>query len=792
MANDFAEAANQEIASVTERQQLRHVTGGRWHGAAFLMGVVCLGICLGIQALRNNDPGSRRQALLVQGFADLELGELDAVDSAGHQVLRDGESTPAEQATACFLLGSRHFLLAPRTNVDQRRFEYDQAVQIFQVAESKGLPEAHRPLLEFRFGASLLALGEPKAALPRLKRALELLPQRRVACLRLLAQAYGTLAEPDYAAAAEALCEVLADDAVPNERRRRDRLHYARLLVQLKRNAEAIGQLDAIPAESTEAAQALFWRARALAALGRHEQAVEAFGRAANSMDLPEPVRRESAYLRTESLRQSDPAPKPEQLIESYVAIRSLYEETPEAAAAAVRQAEVLWQANKPAESLELLEETLARPGQPSPTDNAYVPLTTVGELLGDLWQQRQKQHDFGTAIRIAQLLTRIDAAGDGRLRLAESAKAWAEFLSEAATQGSWADRQARLTEADQRFTQAGDAFAALAQQRQTDARFGEYLRLAAWAYYDGDAYAKAIGQLGAFLAQPEGQEHRPQALVKLARSYQETGNMPEAIRHYDQVIQEFPKNVAEFEARYRRAVCHLESGEVDEAKSQLLGLLNNPDLEPEATEWRLSLLAVGRLCLEQEQDYAEATERLSKFIRFYPDDAQAQQARFLLASAYDRWAQAAEQEAPADGLARTRALRLARQRRTAALAEYGTLVQKLEPMESADQLSPLSRKQLRNSRFCVGECRFHLGQFEPAIEAYEQAASQYPGTIWAVIAHVWIARCYKQQQKDDLAKRSLDQAEGLLDQLPESEFHEAIMPLSRERWKQWIRRGLQ
>ena len=727
----------------------------------------------------------RFEQLSQDALALLESGELEDAYNVAMGLLNRPDVRGVSRSRAYFVLGSYHCLKAPETTPAKQSAHYFRTVQYLKRARALGAGESYDGLLDLRSGLGWLRLGRADRAIPFLKAGAKGRSHRAGDAYTWLAQAYQESDPPRFEAALSAIAVVLSRIGPDDARRGTLLLRRAELLCEVGRYQDVQATVDGIAAGSEEAAVGHYWLARAMMGQGRLKDAAKRLSRLSQMGSLGPQWRCRAAYYEAKchSLMESYRT-----ALDAFRAVAVSYPGTEEALGADLERAEMLWRLKETNGAIDQYACALGQMDDPLRYSNRYVSLAALRGRLERCWRELFEAQQYDRAMRVADLYKKVALEGDGTLLKARSAGQWARELMRQSNKLPHDAAQAIRARARDLYLQAGREFRQLAQTRQSDRAYPDYLWHSAHNLLAAGAFEQVTEVLEQFEQADDRDPRYPQALVDWGTCLQEIGRAGEAVACYDKCLFMFPKNQAAFQARLQRAKCLIRMGRADDAEKALLASLESKELSPNALEWRESLFALGNLYYDTGR-YEQAVNRLREAVGRYPDAKQTGLARYLVAESLRRWAEESEKALPKAKSNRARVLLMEQrdQRLTEALAVYRALVREMSGAEDAGRLDALGEASLRNSYFAVGDCRYKLGRHQEAIAAYQVAAGRYQDEPDSLGAYMQIHNCYRRLGQSDQARRVVEQARWVLRRIPESAFAERPNVMSRQQWRQWL-----
>ena len=407
--------------------------------------------------------------------------------------------------------------------------------------------------------------------------------------------------------------------------------------------------------------------------------------------------------------------------------------------------------------------------------------------------------------------------------RLASLLERRAEQLEAASAATVNATEKIKLEQQVQRFrTQAGDAYIAYSRglTLTDDLGQGEAMWKGVDLYDRAGAMPQAISALALFAAERPDDGQAPDALLRLGRAYQATGQFDKAIKTFQRNQFRYPQSLAASKSGVPLAQAYIAKGPGGYASAEkvLLAVLdNNPILTPEAEEFRQALFELSQLYYRTGR-FEDAIARLEETTQRYPQDPRTAQLLFMMADSYRKSAallsvgtpafpatQPAALAQPAAAIlpgrgevtpatpasraaaasAQAEAVAARRARLGKAKLLFDRVVEQFHqqpPTQDADKL------YLKLSHFYRADCVYDLGQYEEAIHLYDAATLRYQDDPSAVAAYVQIVNAYCALGKLDDARTANERAKWLLRKMPASAFDDGRLSMPRKYWDDWLR----
>jgi len=785
---------------------LRAASGlGAWARANRLKAAVAIAGCVltvgaGVAgwALIGRQDRARDRLALAAAFRALDRGDYDEARNLAEALQTRGGLRSHEWAAVAFVLGAAAGREADVTwSRDQRRY-YLLAARYLEEARDRGFPPGRRAEGLYLLGRSLCLSGQLAASRPILLAALDAGGDRATAIHRLLARAYLHDANPRYGKALEHNTAFLADRRLAPDERHEGLLDRARILLRMERIADCLAALDEIPTDAANRAEktvlrgrVLMLQAETLQARGelsteeqlrvrqRYEAAIKTLRAAQGHDTLSSEATPQALYLIGVCYRElgDDRA-----AVGQFQRTASLYAQTPEALAAGLDQADLARQLGQNGDAASAYLRVLAAVADPDTYSNPWVPLD---ELRRRMLEAYQHYRDTGKFVICLELARRFHPLFSRTRALEIQAEAHLargrELLDQAAPGATDAEKLRRKGRGELR--RAGLAQLRLAEIRVATREYTGHLWNAAEAFLAGQDYDGAVSVLKNYLRN-ETRNHQAEALLHLGQSLLALDRLDEAAAALAECIELHPRDPAVFAARLVAAQTAVEQGDLERAEALLQENLVGERLTPDSREWRRSLFALGKIYHERAR-YQDAVRRLEEAVARYPQDPQAVEARYLIAEAYRRSADALpaarrDERGRAGGAPDAgRPAELYRE----SLVQYNHLREHLARLQETRELTPNESAMLRNGHFAVGSVLARLGELQAAVGEYSHATRRYQGSPEVLDAYVGMADAYRRLGEPLQARRALEQAKAVLSRLKPDAAYAAVTNYTREQW---------
>jgi tetratricopeptide (TPR) repeat protein len=743
---------------------------------------------------------------LAEALAALDEGNYEQARLLVRHVLASGALPRDQFGTPLFVLGCVKTYDADADVVpEQRRTQYLVASRYLSKARSYGLPPDREKQGELLLGKSLIETLEFDQGIEVLNEALEAKPRTggplNIAIHRLLAEAYTQLPQPDYELALEHLAAVLEAKQLPAGHQVAALRLKAKILARTNRFNEAHGALDLLPAGVQRDPYVLMARGQLLldsvaydvdrrplqvdgalpADLKEKVNAAIALLRDAQQQDAMEgEITRRTMYLLGRAiLLQGD---EPEAL-KYFTRTQQQFGDTPEGLAAKLAEADILRREGDDRGALLWYRQVLQSEINPATYRSDVLPINELRSSLLKAVSEFVRQGYFAHAITMLDNFTPLFSPTQEFELRGMTLREWGEReLRQAAaeTKGSKELRQNGL----RRLREAGVAYEELAALRFATANYPIDLWNSADCFYLGHSYSNAARLIEVYLkAEPE--RRNAEALLRLGQVCLALGRIEPSITAFKECIELYDRDNATYQARIDCAKAYWRGGDPAEAERLLRINLNRSLLEPRSPEWRDSLFTLGNLLFDQGR-YEEAISTLEEAVERYPEDRQTLQARYVIGEAYRRWA-----DEPRTRLASARTTserekfeQLVAERLGQALVQFkavqSTITLKIENVQDDAPYAAMRR----NCYMLEGACLFDLGQYQQAIEAYQNVSSLYPNEPFVLETFVQIANCWQRLDRAENAHGAIKQAQLTLEQMPGDADFAATTAFSRQEWQ--------
>jgi tetratricopeptide (TPR) repeat protein len=781
--------------------------------AAVLLGS---GIVAGVMRAPKGDPA----APIAEARALVEAREFErgiaVLNDKAVAALRAGKLTPA-QAGELFLLRARAVLAGQAELGITRKENFQFAIDDFKEAQRQGATLT--PTDVENWALSLLALGQVDAAVEQARALGEAEAERREGILEKVVERNLSAADVRYEQTLALLTELAesprrdaAGRAWALARQTELRLAMGYQEEAITRLLRALPRMEGVPA--TERGELLSLLGRAYFEAGQPDAARRQLEAAEELLDASSPVRAGIGVM-VGRLNQAQGRLEPAR--ERFQGVREQFPESAAALPATVGVAEVEAAGGNDDAAIEAYEAALATLDKGEPRRD--VTWASLGESLMDRFTARANAKELRSALRYAALAERAyrraggaEAGGPGGQR-AEVPAALLVGL------GRVNRELAESTLEEARATEAGRLPIALVSP-VTQAEVKRYL-LDAGGYFREHARAVLI----------EDREAYAESLWAAAECFDLAGDLPsarEAFNAYAESASDDDPRRAE--ARFRQAQvfqaerdyataaslyralvdarggagvgplsdramvplaeCYLadDSPENDARAVELLAqVVQGGVVSPESEVYRGALVELGEQ-MHRSGDYAQAARYLDEAVQRYPEHPRIHVLRYKLADSYRGSARQIERDLgesmPQDRRDELTKLRTERLRLAGAL-----LQQVMDGLAKVDarQVTAMDKLAARNSAFYLADTAFDLGEYDRAIELYDQARQRHASDPASLIAMVQIVNAYVAQGKWSEAITANERARQQAAALPDTAWNDPTLPIGREHWERWL-----
>jgi TolA-binding protein len=767
-----------------------------WQVPVFFLGVVAILTACLTRGLIAPDPVHQLHQHLAEARRLLERDANDPDGALRHaQLAVDNLAFDQGQAAeAFFLLGSAYLRIAEHlssegNNSELRTQNLKEARRCLQEAERRGLAGQDGARLHYRLAKLSFHLGDDPAQVITLLKANMDAAEDRAEALTLLSQAYLRLNPPNLKEALKANKKLreevpqIGEDVLGPAK-----LAGAKLLLQLNQREEARKTLEKISDRAPPAI--LAEKNMLLAGLYQEEhkwaEAAALWRAVLDEKRVPLAEAGGVLYNLGVCYRRQD---QNDSAAEAWNACmhRSQGEE---AQAAALALAELrLREANPDDKGVTLLAQAVAKVRKADDWKNSLMSVANVQELFEQAMTIYRQANRFDLAVRTAELYERVAAPPKAQLRRAELNREWAKSVRERARSAK--DEETHKKEeatADELLRQAAEAHTEAAKLLTEKSACDEHLWLSAVCSYEGHDYPRAAEKLREIVEREKDNVDRvSEGLFLLGETCRQLNDVKAAETAYKECVERNARFT--YRARYQLAMLEIEAGNIDSAEKELEQniLIEHRDSDPEAQEKsRLALCdLLYRKAASLPQFYRKVVLHLEGHIDHFALTPESVRARYQLADSYrqqvdhdtlNRHALSVSEKMSPE--AAEHFLALNRHSWARAAEEFAKLEEIIREPELAKLLS---LKQQVEIPFHVAECYFNLGEYEKALQKYEDLAKKWGKSQHALRALGETIRCFGGMRDYERLHRRVAEVRVQL------AVTEGMNENDRQRWNEWL-----
>lgn len=370
-----------------------------------------------------------------------------------------------------------------------------------------------------------------------------------------------------------------------------------------------------------------------------------------------------------------------------------------------------------------------------------------------------------------------------------------ADQINQQAATASDSQRSSLLVQIGDLRAKAGDAYIAYSRALtlNDDAGYGDAMWKGINLYDQAGDIERTIATLETFVDQRPNDALTPEALLRLGRAYQASGQFDKAIDTFTLNQFRYPNTLSASKSAVPLAQSYIAKGPEFFARAEtvLRGVLeNNPLLTPKAEEFKQALYELGQLYYRTGR-YEEAVARLQEWTERYPANPEMGKVLFLMADSYRKSANLLDAQLattagattqPIVDVAEANAARHTRLER--AKMFYDRLIDWYRDKTPDNDVDKL---QLKLAHFYRADCVYDLGDYADAVKLYDEAAFRYQDDPSALAAYVQIVNAYCAMGKPAEAKAANERAKWLLRRMPPDAFAENGLGMPRKYWDQWL-----
>ena len=727
-----------------------------------------------------------------------EFAEVQALVKRAEQQRAMG---PEELGGPAFALGAAAAYEAARSTGKDRAKLCLLASRYLEEANNRGFPPGRDAEGLYLLGESLYESGQVQSSRPVLIAALKAGPKYRAEIHALLAGAYLDDVPPKLEQALEQNTLLLAEKDLSEAKRQDALLMRSQILLGMGKVEECNAVLARIPAGAKIPAAAVA-RGRVLI----HE--AEGLTKSAIASDDDRQKARDKLQEAIQMLRvaQSDDTVKGKAVgqamyltglcllesgdsraaLEQFTRTHNAFAGTPEGLAAGFQAAELCRQQGRDVDALADYRRVLAAISEQATYSNPWITLEQLKSGVLAAYQYYLGRQKFEFALQMTRLMQPLFSADQALLLQAETYGLWGQALFNQADKGPRNKAETVRHLGREQFRRAGVCYARLANMLPANKNFTDQLWSGASALMQGQDYTGAARLLQEYLKN-EAERRRPQALAQAGEALLATGQTDKALEMLKECVDLYPRDAAASRARLLAAQAYAEKDNWREAENMLTDNLHSDYLTPESKEWRDSLLSLGEVLVERGR-LADAALRLEEYFKRYPDLPDAIEARYLAANCYYKLAVEIRDKLKNNTLTSDSAALQAKQIQDLygkALVQYKEVRETLAKVRDAGELSSQDKAILRNCCFAVGNVLSDQGDYEAAIKAYSTAVIRYQNRPEVLDAYVQVAEAYRNLNKPQEAKNTLEKAKFALARMKPDAAFETTTNYSRKEWGQ-------
>ncbi|MDA1013375.1 MAG: tetratricopeptide repeat protein [Planctomycetota bacterium] len=787
--------------------------------ASVVVGIIAGGTWFLLRDAGLSDKDKLRVALELLEHAD-DVGKRQGARGLAERLLAVNYRDPDFAGGTEFVLGIAAFRDAEAADESSVERKYVEAVNYLRESKQRAIDEAHLPEWNYALGTSLHRIGASEEALPLLEKAVEQFPTKRVKVSIELTNIYLDLQAPDKLQKALATNQSVIDDpSVVATERDHAYLQRAQVLLAMGDKKAAEEALQHVSQDSTGNLGTKVFRAQTLMAEGNFTGALEILDAVAKETGLEETYPRQASYLMglcAEKLGDSEAA------VTYYKRIVTNFGKSHERVATNLALADLFRAAQRDEEAIESYKEVLRTIATSRDFRNRWISLTDLKQRILTAWNDWSDRKSYSSAIALAERMSPLFSKEESLELIARANHRWADSLEANFRQLPLRERLKTNLSVRERWRQSALAYAALANTRSTSSSYLPTLWTSAQHLVNAQDYKAAEQQLTLFL-DGDPKERIPQALLTRGQVRLHLGKIDDAVKDLRKVIDDFPTDIAGFQANVLLGAAQLERNEVDAAENTWRRVLASSNLRPEAAEWRQAKFSLGRLlyyrarnALKASQNETEAgqtnnaqkvsakqaaydllndsLDQLNEYILRFPNDDDAPEARYMIATGLKTYAELPYQRYQT---AETENARIEQRDRMTELLndsiQHLRFLQKdLFHLNEDERLDDVGQLLLQSSYFEIAETHFSLARVIPAryrdaITAYSQAINKYPQVPRVLAAYLRMKTAYDRLGQPSESRIVVKQARVILERIPENAFKAEATAFNKQEWTDWL-----
>jgi TolA-binding protein len=709
-----------------------------------------------------------------------------------------------------------------RLNIPKNRQALWTAIEYLEKSQELGFPLGSKGRGQFYLGLCYFNTYQWSKAAAMLTASVNNWPQQRSSALRMAIRAALRQQPPDIATARKSLDAWQAIPGLSAEELASIHLSEAEFAFATMDTDKCESELLKVEPSLVARAEADLMRGRwrleiattAPSSQGINRErlatAAELFRKTIHSLHSTDDQRRQANYFLGRTLRSQK---KLAEAIGTLNGVRQRDPQSAEAIAAGMEEAEILLESGKLEACVETARHVLRDMGNVKLYNEQWVTIEQLRTRLLNLGRQLRDKGNFQLAINLAGYLPPVFPPADAVRLQAETFQQWAE-LAGAGEPKSGPEKAAHREKMHQRYLLAGEKFEELSRLEMRSAEYPSIAWQAIQCYQNANDLNAANRLLIDYLRYEE-RTKLPRGFLALGQNYLNSGEWQKATIPLDRCLKEYPDHPISYAARLLTARAYCELNRLEEAIELLLQNIRDGNLEPTSEAWRDSLFQLGqtvfrradRLILEAElmppsdwtsiskkleeshKVFLEASQELNEAAMRWKEDPRYFETRYLICKSQRMGAEYPtrlinSKQVTVESVRR----QLLQQRRAlleTALDEFQALHTELTAKQEVEGLTDQDKSILRNSYFGEADALFELGRYEEAILAYRNVGNRFLNQPEALEALIQIAQCQRRLGQNEMAKRTLVQAEQVLKRIP-ADFDPKFPLLTRSSRADW------
>ena len=719
-----------------------------------------------------------------------------------------------------FVMGIAAFRDAEAADESSAELKYVEAVNYLRESKQRAIDELHLPEWNYALGTSLHRIGASEEALPLLERAVDEYPQKRVKVAIELTDIYLDLQTEDQLKKALATNQSVIDDPeVVIVDKDKAFLQRAQILLAMGDKKAAEDALQNVSTESSGNLGTKVFRAQTLMAEGNYAGALEILDVVAKETGLEDTYPRQATYLMG---RCAEKLGTPEAALTYYKRTVTNFGKSHERVASNLALADLYRLAQRDEEAIEAYKQVLRTIKTSRDFRNRWIGLSDLKQRILSAWNDWTDRKSYESAIALAERMSPLFSKENALELIASANRRWAESLEANYRDLTYQEQLKTNLSVRERWRKSARAHFDLAATRSTSSSYLPTIWIGAQHLVNAQDYKAAEQQLTLFL-DGDPKERVPQALLTRGLIRLHLGKIEEATQDLQKVIDDFPTDIATFRANVLLGTAQLELNRLDDAERTWRLVLASSNLRPEAIEWRQAKFSLGRLLYyracnalkamghapaDAQPDAAEqlskelaaydmlnhSLEHLGEYILRFPNDAEAPEARYMIATGLKRYA-----ELPFNRYqtAETENARIEQRDRMTQLlndsiSNLRFLQKDLFHLNEDERLDDVGQLLLQNSYFEIAETHFSLArvipaQYRDAITAYSQAINKYPQVPRVLSAYLRMKTAYDRLGQPSESRIVIKQARVILERIPDEAFNAASTVFNKQEWTAWL-----